>query len=105
MDKIEKFLELISSCDKHEKLKLFSILINEMKKDVIGYHKVFDDEFELIIDIDEKIIESFKPLGSLGLSHSFIFERELKLFPDGKTLHDMLEDPLYFSDWCVNNLK
>jgi hypothetical protein len=97
---MEKFLEIIEKMDKKEKRKAFSILSQEMQKQVIGYINVFDDIYEPAISESE----TFCPRPSFGITNTFICDRFIP-FPEGKNLFEMTQDPLEFHKWCENNLK
>lgn len=96
------FIESIATTNLETKKDLFSFLCRELQKYVIGYIRNPIGEFEPAFSP----IHSFMPLKSFGISDIHYGENiEFIKFPDGKSLANMLEDPINFDSWCKNNLK
>lgn len=82
-----------------DKRFLFSELSEELKKQIIGYIKVFDSYEPAISEH-----ETFMPMSSFGRSNDIFEYCYFVPFPDGKSLFDMCEEPVEFGKWCDENL-
>lgn len=78
--------------------------LNALKNEIIGLFKI-GDNFELVIDFDKdtNTIDTVRitQFGSLQNTYNIPFNRigHFKLFPYGKNMNEMLENPFDWSDF------
>lgn len=65
------------------------------------------EDYQLIIEMDEAVIISVSvgTLFGLYIEHTPIGMGTIIMFPDGKTLWEMMEEPVAFDDWWKLNCK
>jgi len=96
------FLNIIKESNFETKKMIFSLLREEIQKEIIGYIKNPIGEFEPALSPTH----SYLPLRSFGISDNHYAENiEFIPFPDNKSLAQMLEDPVKFNEWCKKNLQ
>ena len=106
-DKLDRLIEEVrESCDEL-KLKMFFLMLEEVKKQVIGYHKMsslYTEKPLPVIRQEGRNVTTIEVLRSLGCVTE---TRELQYyipFPEKKSLHDMIKHGDKFKEWCDKNL-
>lgn len=80
--------------------------LNDFKSKVIGLYKPINDNDYCLIteynkDGDEEVITyaTLTPLFALHITYGFPVRGKVAMFPDGKNMTDMLNDPFEFNDF------
>lgn len=93
--------------DTKDKMQSLTNALADMQTKVVGYFKIYN-QYEPIIEIDGDTVITLTIGKMFGVSRTFYDNSagSVILFPDNKTLPDMMSDGLYFHDWVVkNNIK
>ena len=86
---------------------ILRVLLTKVQEHVVGYKKGINGSWVCVIEDGEYYIKTYEVLKSFGLATDHFTKNdndEVVLFPDGKTLADMVSDPIGFNDWSKEKL-